>query len=286
MREMRRILIAAAALFIVFFAVSCVTEADPTGLKGVWKASDGEYDYTFTFTSDGFYASEIYYEDYLEYAEFGTFESDESYIYTDLDDYPFSWDGSNLVLDYFGSDLVFKRTSKTARNNTSASKLCGVWSGQAGVAGFTKGGTFSSMGLRTNIDDYSADGTVLTIGGTENNYLIINSRLYIRDEDSIFGANYTVIFDRETSGGEDQTSREILTLNNPWHLTDMDEGTNHYIYEFSSSGNYTMEYYNDNYSDHSKSSGTYRYSGHTIELSDDGDLAYLIVDLRPFMFSI
>ena len=151
---MRRILIAAATLFFAFFAVSCATEADSTGLKGIWKASDGEYNYAFTFTSDGFYASEVYYEEYLQYAEFGTFESDEFYIYTDLDDFPFSWDGSNLILDYYGSELVFKRTSKTARNNTSASKLCGVWSGQAGVAGFTKGGTFSSMGFRTNIDDY------------------------------------------------------------------------------------------------------------------------------------
>ena len=283
---MRRILIAAAIALFAFFAISCATEADPTGLKGVWKASDDDYSYTFTFTTDGHYASEVYYLEYLEYAEFGTFEADESYIYTDDYDYPFIWDGSNLVIDYYGNELVFKRTSKTARNNTSAGKLCGVWRGQAGVAGFTKGGTFASMGFRTNIDDFHADNAVLNIGGTENDYLILNSKLYIRDEDDIFGSNYTVVFDRETSDGEDQTSRDILTLNNPWHLTDMGEGTNHYIYNFSSSGSYTMEYYYEYDTDRSKSSGTYRYSGHTIELSDDGDLAYMIVDLRPFMFSI
>ena len=283
---MRRILIATAIVLFAFFAVSCATEADPTGLKGVWKASDDDYNYTFIFTADGYYASEVYYLEYLEYAEFGTFEADESYIYTDDYDYAFTWDGSNLVLEYYGTDLVFKRSSKTAKNNTSASKLCGVWSGQSGVAGFTKGGTFASMGFCTNIDDYSADNGVLTIGGTENDYLILNSKLYIRDEDYIFDSNYTVVFDRETSGGEDQTSRDILTLNNPWHLTDLGEGTNHYIYNFSSSGSYTMEYYYEYDTERTKSSGTYKYSGHTIELSDDGDLAYMIVDLRPFMFSI
>ena len=47
-----------------------------------------------------------------------------------------------------------------------------------------------------------------------------------------------------------------------------------------------MEYYYEYDTERTKSSGTYKYSGHTIELSDDGDLAYMIVDLRPFMFSI
>ena len=283
---MRKVLVAALSVVIALFVVSCATEADPTGLRGVWKAEDGYYSYIFTFTSDGFYASETYCLDRMEYAEFGQFESDESYIYTDDYDYAYSWDGGNLVIDYYGSDLVFTRTSKTARNNTSEAKLRGVWLGQTGIAGFTGKGTFASMGFTTNIDDYSADSSVLNIGGTENGYLILNSRLYIRDEDCIFGDAYTVVFDRKTSGGEDQTSREILTNNNPWHLTDMDEGTNHYIYDFSPNGSYTMEYYNEYYSDHSTSAGTFRYSGHEVELSDDGDLAYLIVDLTPFMFTI
>ncbi len=283
---MRKILVAALSVIVVLFAVSCATEAGSTGLTGVWKADDGYYSYIFTFTSDGFYARESYCLDRIEDAEFGQFEYDEAYIYTDDYDYGYSWDGGNLVIEYYGSDLVFSRTSKTARNNTSAAKIRGVWIGQAGLAGFTKNGTFASMGFTTNIEDYSADSSVLNIGGTENDYLILNSRLYIRDEDGIFGDSYTLVFDRKTSDGEDQTSREILTNNNPWHLTDMDEGTNHYIYDFSQNGSYTMEYYNEYYSDHSTSVGTYSYSGHTIVLSDDGDLAYLIVDLTPFMFTI
>ena len=74
---MRKVLSAALLIVIAIFIVSCATETDPTGLKGVWKASDGDYSYVFTFTADGFYASESYFQDYLEYAEFGTFKSDE-----------------------------------------------------------------------------------------------------------------------------------------------------------------------------------------------------------------
>ena len=47
-----------------------------------------------------------------------------------------------------------------------------------------------------------------------------------------------------------------------------------------------MEYYYDDYSDRSTSSGTYSYSGNWIELSDDADLAYAIIDNVPFMLTI
>ena len=46
-----------------------------------------------------------------------------------------------------------------------------------------------------------------------------------------------------------------------------------------------MEYYYEGYSDRSTSSGSYTYSGNSIELSDDADLAYAIIDNVPFMFT-
>ncbi len=277
-----------AYLFIVIaiVLVSCATEADPLGLNGVWEGEDEYEKHVFLFTADGHYAHECYSDDMLNFVDFGTYEADESYIYTDEMDFGYSWDGKNLLIDYL-DNMAFVRKSKTARNNTTPGKLKGVWTAANGSRlGFTSGGTFVTLGEMANMDDYSAEGEVLTIGGDEFPYLIINSKLYVLDDYSTFSYSYSNVFERTTSEGKDQTSREILTNNNPWHLTDMSDGDDHYIYNFNSNGKYKLEYHNDYNTDKWTSEGTYTYKNHEIELSDDGDLAYVIIDLRPFMFSI
>ena len=106
-------------------------------------------------------------------------------------------------------------------------------------------------------------------------------------DDSGFAGTWNKIsLNRETKTGEDQTSRDVLVNASPWHLTDVSSGTSHYIYSFSSGGGYTMEHYTDYDDSKSNSSGTFRYDNHHITLSDDSDLAYAIIDLKPFMFSI
>lgn len=275
---------AALLLVTALVLVSCATEADPLGLNGIWEAQNEDEKYVFSFTADGHYAYECYYDDILAYASFGTYEADEANIYTDEADYEYTWDGKNLVMDYL--DEVFVRKSRTARNNTSPTKIKGVWASDYGLTGFSSSGTFVSMGVYTSLEDYSAEGEMLTIGGDEYPYLIINSKLYILDDYDLFGTSYTVVFERKTSDGKDQTSKDILTLNNPWHLTDMGDGDDHYIYNFNSNGKYKLEYYNDYNTDEWTSEGKYTYKNHNIELSEDGNLAYVIIDLRPFMFSI
>lgn len=278
---MKKIVHALLIMIIALMFVSCATEGeDPTGLRGVWKATDEDQSYKFIFTSDGRFAYECYYGDSLEYADFGSFESDESYIYTSDYDHAISWDGDNLILDFFGKDLVLSRSSKTARNNTSQSKLYGVWEGDNGMEGFAKNGTFVDVGPSPYLSTFTSDSEYIYIDGNGFDYLIVNSTYYLRDLSGVH------VYERVTSDGEDQTSREILTLNNPWHLVDTYEGLYHYIYNFNEGGRYTREYYYEGSDEKSKSSGTYKLSGHTIELSDDGDLAYVIIDLKPFMFTI
>ncbi len=284
---MRRNLLSLFSVLLVLVLVSCATETDPTGVKGVWKASDGDSSYQFIFTSDGAYSLESYSEDYLDYVEFGNFESDGTCIYTDDgSSYSFVREGKDLLIDINGESMTFKRVSGIARNNTSASKLHGVWDGSFGRIGFLSNGTFVSSGVSCILSEYEADAESIRIDGTACQYMILNSRLYFRNEDGMFGYSDSLLFDRASSTGEDQTSFSILVNNNPWHLIDMNDGDDHYVYSFNSNGRYTMKYFNDYNSDTSDSSGSFSYEGHTVSLSDDGDLAYVIVDLFPFMFSI
>ncbi len=282
---MRRIFVFLVVVMAVFL-VSCATEADPTGLRGVWKGTDEDVNYIFTFTSDGAYALECYYEDILGYAEFGTFEVDENYIYTDDYDYAISWEGSDLVLDYYGSDLLLKRTSKTAKNNTSSTKIKGLWAHSLGLTGFTDKGTFVASGSSHCLGKYRFEDSELYIDDNALDYLIINSKLYIRDDADLFGSNYTVVFDRKTSGGKDNTSREILTNYSPWNLTEVGDEEEHFKYSFNSSGKYKLDYYNDYNSSTWTSEGSFSYRDHVVELSDDGDLAYVVIDDYALMFSI
>ena len=278
---MKKIVSALLVLIIALLLVSCATEGeDPTGLRGVWKATDEAEDYYFLFTSDGHFAYECHYEDSLEYADFGHFESDENFIYTPDYDFAFSWDGDKLVLDFYGMDLVFTRSSKKAKNNTSQSKLHGVWHGENGMEGFATNGTFVDVGPYPYLSTYTADSEYITSDGYSAEYLIINDRYYLRDESGVH------VYKRLTSKGEDQSSKSMLTGNSPWHLVDMGEGLNNYIYSFTEGGNFTSEYYYEGSDERTKESGTYKLNGHVIELSNGEELAFAIIDLKPFMFTI
>ena len=283
--------------FVVFISilfvllVSCATQTDPSDIRGVWKAeADGEQ-YVFSFTSDGYFALEHSWYGYEDYVEFGTYQVDldetgEGTIITDFSDYYCCRDGKYLVVDFYGAEVSLSRTAKIAKNNTSPANLKGVWSDGISVTGFSSRGLAITMGATLGMQDYSADESAVMIDDTECPYLIINNKLYIWDGSGFLGEWGSTVLERQTSGGNEQTSRDILVNYSPWHLTDTGEGLNHYIYTFASTGRYNMEYYYDDYSDRGTSSGTYSYSGNWIELSDDADLAYAIIDNVPFMFTI
>ncbi len=284
---MKKIVLLLASALVIMILASCATETDPTGVKGVWKTTEGDYSYQFIFTSDGAYSLESYYDDNLEYVEFGHFESDGMCICTDDgSSYGFVREGNELLLDLYGEPLSFRKVSGIARNNTSASRLHGVWEGLCGRVGFLSNGTFVTTGVSCILSEYEAGSDSISIDGSDCQYLILNSRLYFRDEGYMFGYNNNLVFERVSSTGEDQTSFSILVNNNPWHLIDVNDGDDHYIYSFNSNGSYTMQYYNDYNSDTSESSGTFSYEDHIVTLSDDADLAYVISDMYPFMFSI
>ena len=288
--DMRRIALIVFVSILSVVLASCVTQTDPNDIRGVWKAeADGE-EYMFSFTSDGFYAFEHSWDGYRDYVDFGSYQVDfdetgEGTIITDSSDYYCFRDGKYLVIDYYGTEISLTRTSRTAKNNTSASNLKGVWSDGISVTGFSLRGVVLTMGATLGMQDYSADETNVMIDGSECPYLIINNRLYIYDDNGFLGAWTCTVLERKTSGGNEQTSRDILVNYSPWHLTDTGDGTSHYIYTFTSTGRYNMEYYYEGYSDRSTSSGSYTYSGNNIELSDDADLAYAIIDNVPFMFT-
>ncbi len=68
--------------FVVFVSIlsvvlaSCVTQTDPTDIRGVWKAeADGE-EYVFSFTSDGCFAFEHSWDGYTDYVDFGSYQVD------------------------------------------------------------------------------------------------------------------------------------------------------------------------------------------------------------------
>ena len=47
-----------------------------------------------------------------------------------------------------------------------------------------------------------------------------------------------------------------------------------------------MNYYSDTNDDSGNVSGTFEFSSHTVKLSDSSDLAYAVIDMTPFMFTI
>jgi len=299
----------AAALIISLLAVSCATTADSRSLTGVWDSKENEFSCRMTFTADGYYAYEEYYEGTLTYLDFGKYEAEypeekpdgmedeyyeeDPYLYITLGNsyMEYRWDGAHLVIDLWGNPTVFSRTSKSAKNNSTAADLAGVWTHDGAIAGFTKGGFAISMSYGGDTGNYKVlaadeerDVPEIVIDGDEMRFLIINNRLFL-DDSGFVGTWEKTILERSTKGGEDQTTRDILVRVSPWHLTDIDYGTSHYIYNFNADGSYSMQYYTDYDDSRSTSYGSFTYSDHRIELSDDADLAYAIIDNTPFMFT-
>lgn len=288
----------------LLFFVSCATSTDSRSLTGVWTSKSDDTSSRFSFTSDGFYAYEEFSEDGLTFLDFGRYEAqvpeedseneEEPILSITLDSYSteYTWDGNNLVIDLWGNKTVFTRSSKIARNNSNRSNLLGVWSFDGGTIGFTTGGFAIAMTRGGDLGSYSVEAAdaenglpSILIDEQRIPFIIINSRLFM-DDSGFAGTWNKISLNRETKTGEDQTSRDVLVNASPWHLTDVSSGTSHYIYSFSSGGGYTMEHYTDYDDSKSNSSGTFKYDNHHITLSDDSDLAYAIIDLKPFMFSI
>ena len=296
-----RYLMITVVVVSTLLAVSCATTGDAKSLTGVWDSEEDGFSCRMMFTADGYYAYEEYSEGDLTYLDFGRYEAEypdeedveDPYTYITLGNsyMEYSWDGPHLVIDLWGNPTVFSRTSRSAKNNTRASELAGVWNYGGAFAGFTKGGFAISMGYGGDTGDYrilpageDRELPAIEVDGEEMPFLIINNTMFIRDWGFLDTWENTVL-ERVTKGGEDQTTREILVTANPWHLTDIDYGTNHYIYNFNQDGTYSMQYYTDYDDSKSNSYGAFTYSNHHIELSDNADLAYAIIDLTPFMFT-
>ena len=292
---MRRSVLLVLSLILLILLASCATQADPSDIRGIWKAKDGSEEYLFYFTSDGYYAQEFCWEGMCLYSEIGTYaldmdESGEGVIATESYDFYCVREGSKLTIDFYGVERVFTRTSKIAKNNTSASALKGVWSDGVNVTGFSSNGLAVTMGRSLGLQDYYVEITdypAVVIDGYSYPYLIINNRLFIQDDNGFLGMYTCAAMDRQSSAGTEQTSREILVNVTLWPLTDTSDGTAHFDYSFLSDGRYSMKYYSDYDPVGYTSSGTFTYYyGNRIELSNDSDLAYAIIDGVPFMFSI
>lgn len=287
----------------LLLAVSCATTGDSRSLKGVWDSKDGDFSCRISFTADGYYAYEEFFEGSPTYLEFGRYEAvppgngqaegeDGTFCITlGYSTMEYSWEGADLVIDLWGDPTVFSRTSKNAKNNSSGAELAGVWSFRGGLLGFTKGGFAISMvrggdsgNYRIAAADEERDLPAIVLDGEEMPFLIIGNRLFL-DDSGFAGEWERIALDRLKKGGEDQTSRDILVNANPWHLTDTDYGTSHYIYTFRTDGTYSMLYYTDYDDSRSTSYGSFTYGNHRISLSDDADLSYAIIDLTPFMFT-
>ncbi len=283
--KLKRLAALSLTVIVIILLSSCVSLSGNTGLTGVWKYTEGEETRQYTFTSDGYYAFEYYFEGLLGYAEIGTYEYDENQIFTDYETIDYILEGTSLTINESGYDEVYKRSSRIAKNNTSAANLRGVWVDNYNLLGFSSKGIAIAMGAGQNVSRYSVEPGAIVLDGEYDPYLIINDKLYIQDDAFFLNANSCNVFSRKTKGGEEQTSGSLLVSAGPWDLVDVYDGARHYIYTFESNGTYEMISYYEGYSDNYQSEGTYRYSGNKILLSDDADLAYAIIDYIPFMFS-
>ena len=282
---MKRFAAVSLTIIVIILLSSCASLSGDTGLTGVWKYTAGEETRQYAFTSDGFYAFEYYYDGLLGYAEIGTYEYDEEQIFTSFQTIDYYLEGTILTINESGYDEVYKRSSKIAKNNTSAANLRGVWVDNYNYLGFSSNGIAIAMGSAQNVSRYSVEPGSIVLDGEYDTYLIINDKLYIQDDAFFLNANSCNVFSRKAKGGEEQTSGSLLVSASPWDLVDVYDGARHYIYTFESNGTYEMISYYEGYSDTYQSGGTYRFSGNKILLSDDADLAYAIIDYIPFMFS-
>ena len=294
-------LVLCAALCLL---VSCASVENLNPMTGIWQTTESFEDFRsehfYTFTDSGTYV----------YEEWDTFDGVRELAYLEMGSYTFTDNEISMIEDGFedytdmrhyavnGKVLVldgqeYKLSSARAVDNTSADNLCGVWESDYGLIGFTNAG-FTIFNYGHNTDSYSVLGKDIIINsdGKSNLFRIINNKLYI----GIYSFNYFGHFDglvcaRSTRGGKDTSNSSNLTKGmtqtNEWILVNVNNDNQLFIYAFKNNGSYTKtDWDNSVAKETGRSSGTWTLDGHNIRLSDDGDLAYAIIDGKPFMFSI
>ena len=284
-----------AVAAVLILLVSCASMSSEPTLTGIWKYEGEEETYIVSFTEDGLCALEVYLKidgnKELRDVYFGQYTFDETEVETPWDDLDYSFDGSKLIL---GED-VYKRTSRTAKNNTSPEKLKGLWEHVTYGAriGITSGKyMISNLSHYARQLDFDEDGQ-----GTWFDYAIINDKLYVSDFNYDFNAyDCYSVFTRKTSTGTDSTSKAALVKGLSADggiavLTTVGrDDSERQIYTFKSNGKYFIEYYSLNgnsWEKYDSSSGTWEFDqdDHMVYLSDDADLDYAIIDSYVFMFT-
>ena len=287
-------------VFVVIAAVlmllaSCASFSSEPTLTGIWKYETEDETYIASFTEDGLAVFECYFKEdganVLYDLYFGSYTFDETEIEAPWADLEYTLEGSRLTLD----GNVYKRTSRTAKNNTSPEKIKGIWEeaeyGQAiGISSdYYLISNLSHSATRLEFDE---DGD-----GSWFDYAIVNDKLYVDDYDYDFnGSSYFTIFKRKTSAGKDTTSRAALLKGLSADggiavLTTVGrDDSERQIYTFKSNGKYFIEYYSlegNSWEKYDTSNGTWEFDldDHMVYLSNDADLDYAIIDSYIFMFT-
>jgi len=281
------------ALFVVatvlMLLVSCASMSSEPTLTGIWKMEDEENTYIVSFTDDGLAALEAYYkgdgEKELIDIYFGEYTFDETEVDTPWALLDYSFDGSKLILD----GDVYKRTSRTAKNNTSPEKIKGLWEH---VSYGQCIGISSDYYMISNIAHSATE-----LDFDDFDYAIINDKLYVEDFGYDFNDyEYFSVFTRKSSTGKDTTSKAALVKGLSADggiaiLTTVGrEDGERQKYTFKSNGKYSIEYYSlegSSWEMYDISKGTWEFDldEHMVYLSDDADLDYAIIDSYVFMFT-
>ena len=272
-------------LLLLFVSVSCVSVPSNDSVTGIWEYDDNSEKRVITLTSDGVYVYEEYSEDFLVYSQFGTYTDEENCLIIDslFNEYSFDKNG-NLVITLFDKTSTFRPVSRVVKNNTSTAKLKGVWKCDDGIVGITRSFVIS-MSFHGNSGNYVINDDKFIIEGDEYPFVIINNKLYLDDTMGFFGEGGIFVLSRKSNEGTDKTDANMLVDGSPWHLVTPGDDNYNYVYTFYSNGKYKLDYYNESGTDKGNSKGSYSFSGHTVSLSNDSDLAYAIIDVTPFMFT-
>lgn len=284
-----------AVAAVLILLVSCASMSSEPTLTGIWKYEGEEETYIVSFTEDGLCALEVYLKidgnKELEDIYFGRYTFDETEVETPWDDLEYSFDGSKLIL----GENVYKRTSRTAKNNTSPEKLKGLWEH---VTYESRIGITSDNYMISNLSHYATQLDFDEDGqGSWFDYAIINDKLYVEDYDYDFNDyDYYSLFTRKSSAGKDTTSKAALVKGLSADggiaiLTTVGrEDGERQIYTFKSNGKYFIEYYSlvgNSWEKYDTSNGTWEFDldDHMVYLSNDADLDYAIIDSYIFMFT-
>lgn len=277
---MKRITLTLLPILLLAILTSCASlmgSAEPT-LVGGWKTEDEGYKMTRYFTEDGIYVFEEENGDYYYY-DFGFYEADGESLYLDgyyENDYIF--EGKTLVL----GDETYRRTTRKATNNSD--KLPGVWENDYYILGLATDGLVVSQGAYMNCKEYKAEENTITINGSETEYLVLNSNLYLRNF-NFLKTRETIKLHRKSSGGVNKTGMNILCGNGPWFYQNSGSaGLTGTLYSFSFNGQFRGTEYHDG-NPGKTTTGTFTLDGNTIHLSTGGVLIFAYIDETPFGYS-